>query len=1176
MLFVERSNRTERLLEGLAERLMAPGRDPLVPSIVVVQGPGMERWLAQSVAREYGVCANTEFLFPRHFLERVFESTPGEAAGRPHSGWEVGRLVWSIARRLSVGRGDADYEPLARHLEAVDGDWRLVQLSQQIAILLDRYITYRPDWIRAWRDAPGLPEERDERWQARLVRELGAELGRGHLADRAQDFLEAVASADSSELGAGLDRALPEVVEIFAISTLPPLYLSVIEGLASRRDVHLSILCPSRSYWADLWREVRDGDLEHVAASVADGEGEGAATPGLFDAGPVTPTARLLSGLGRLGGDFQRCLEDQMTLHTAEIDRFESPLENQRAPSLLARLQADLLDLDSGFDLVGGLGEIGSPERIVSRDDDSIQVHLCHGPRRELEVIEAALRDAFDRDPTLLPEDVIVMAPRIDEIAPDIEAVFDIPQEEGRRIPHRIADRGAFQRSPVAETFRALLDLLGGRAARSEVLDWLAREPARLRFGLDEEAVGRLGEWAERAGIRFGLDEDHREALGVSRERAHTWAEGLERLALAHAVGAGADVYAGIAPEPLDPFADPEVLGSIGDVVSMLRAAREQAVVPRGVVGWCHWLSDLLTQACVRTDANAHEHASIRRLLQEFSEAASEAGFEESIPFEAIRERVSEALESSPAPQAFLAGGVTFCELVPLRAIPFRVVVMMGLCDDAFPRSRPAAGFDRMAKAPRAGDRSTRSDDRYLFLEAILSARDRLILTVPGRDVRDGSDLPPSIVVSELLDALEGAFELEPIGQACEAGEGVESGEGVEGTQGKVGVPSTLREALVVPHALQAFSPRYFEVTGDRRLLGRDEEAFSGARARRHAIEAGGGGRRRFLAEYAAPDPGREASGGDPVLALDDLAERLLRATRFFTREHLRLRLPRSQEVPSDLDPVGIDRLEQYALGSALLDDLEAGVVPEEATRRLLARAAIPAGLPGQLSVRALQEEVGDIARLARGRCAGPRLADLDREIEFPVEGLGLCRLRGQLDRFWADGRVEVDFRRIAGRSELEVWIRHLFLCACVEDGAAREPRSVLVGRAEKKGGGEQVVVFERVTEPREHLARLFAWAWSADRSPLPFFPKASRKFAIAATEGKFDQAWRNAEETYHGGDSGAWRMPEADEGLEHARLWEGVSPIGRLGDLPLAFRFDAMADEFFRPFLEAREVHTR
>jgi len=188
LLYVERSNRTERLLEGLAQRLMAPGRDPLAPGVVVVQGPGMERWIAQSIARDYGVCANTNFPFPRGFLEQVFSAIPVDSLAKPNPGWEVRNLTWRIARRLGEGRDDPDFAPLARQLHAVDGDWRLIQLSHRIANLLDHYIIFRPDWIAAWTSSSTLPNDRNERWQARLVREMVAELGEGHVADRALAF----------------------------------------------------------------------------------------------------------------------------------------------------------------------------------------------------------------------------------------------------------------------------------------------------------------------------------------------------------------------------------------------------------------------------------------------------------------------------------------------------------------------------------------------------------------------------------------------------------------------------------------------------------------------------------------------------------------------------------------------------------------------------------------------------------------------------------------------------------------------------------------------------------------------------------------------------------------------------------------------------------------------------
>ena len=1123
---------------------MSPGRDPLAPATVAVQGPGMERWLAQSIARRHGVCANTEFLFPRAFLERIFEASESALEEPRGTAWDVRRMVWSIAGLLESFEGDADFAPLARHLEAVDGDWRRIQLAHQLAVVFDQYITFRPEWVWEWAQGKAYPEAADARWQGKLFRALSELLGPGHFADRARGFLQGVEQGEAagSDWQRALDRVFPDRIEVFAVSTLPPIYLSVIDGLATLRDVQLSVLSPSRSYWADLWSEVREADLGGESDPGQPG------LSGLFEPAPASPAARLLAGLGRLGGDFQRNLEDRTSGQESDEDRFESPLDlaaeaSSEPPSLLTRLQADLLDLEE---------DAASESRIVHAADDSIQIHFVHGARRELEVVHAALRDAFERDPSLNPEDVIVMAPQIDAIAPEIEAVFGVPDDEGQSIPHRIADRGALRRSPVADCYASLLTLLTGRATRSEVLDWLARPPAYERFGLDEAGVERLEDWAIRAGIRFGLDGEHREALGLEPDPAHTWTDGLERLALAHAVGASGEVYAGTTPVTLDPFSEPEVLGGLGDLVDLLRAARKTIARPRPVAAWCSWLSNLLEETCAKTDANAHEHTAIRGWLQDLMTSVAEAGFESAIPFEAMREQLNEALASSPAPQAFLAGGVTFCELVPLRAIPFRVIVILGLRDEAFPRGRPAPGFDLMAKAPRAGDRSTRVDDRYLFLEALLSARDRLILTVPGRDVRDGSDLPPSIVVTELLDVLETSYEPDPLW--------------LEAMKPKTKL--SLRDQLVVSHPLQSFSPRYFEQAGDARLIGHDAEAFAGAKAR---IEAEGGGPLRKFLDRVPVDSQTDAS---PSLSLDELSHRILRATRYFTRERLGMRLPHFEEVAEDLDPLDLAPLDRFALGTALLEDLAAGAYPEEATARLQARAVVPSGLLGTLATRSLRAEVLDVARVADGRRGSVALPNHEASLSLSVQGLGEVTLTGELDGLFAEGRLAVSFTRIGKRGELDVWIRHLFLCACAEEGLNAAPRSVLVGRSEKKGKAERVVEFAPVDDAKAQLVSLFEWAWKSESAPLPFFPGASRVFATAAEKDE-DQAWRNAHHAYHGGDS-SQGMPEADQDLDDRRLWEGWAPLEPGGELPVDYRFDALAKAFFGPLLASRSVVRR
>ena len=188
------------------------------------------------------------------------------------------------------------------------------------------------------------------------------------------------------------------------------------------------------------------------------------------------------------------------------------------------------------------------------------------------------------------------------------------------------------------------------------------------------------------------------------------------------------------------------------------------------------------------------------------------------------------------------------------------------------------------------------------------------------------------------------------------------------------------------------------------------------------------------------------------------------------------------------------------------------------------------------------------------------------------VAELGSCQIVGRLDRLWQDARVSVGFGRIGRRSELEVWIRHLFLCASIEQGRALPKRSVLIGRGEDRKSMERVVSFGEVPDARSELARIFVWAFSSERAPLPFFAKTSRKFATKVGKDR-DQARRDANQAYHGGGSSRFSLPESEEELEHARIWEGLDPLGDPSSLPLEHGFESVAETFFAPMLAARET---
>jgi exonuclease V gamma subunit len=429
-------------------------------------------------------------------------------------------------------------------------------------------------------------------------------------------------------------------------------------------------------------------------------------------------------------------------------------------------------------------------------------------------------------------------------------------------------------------------------------------------------------------------------------------------------------------------------------------------------------------------------------------------------------------------------------------------------------------------------------------------------------------------VISDLLDMIDDVFELD-VGRARQSVDG----ESVR-----------LRDWLVVSHPLQTSSARYFETSGDSRLLGRDEEAFRGARARREASDLGGGGQRRFLAaagdRVGVAKTQEVATEGNPAddamapVSLDALIRRILRSTRTFAREVLHLRLPRPEASVEDLDPIEIAGLSQYALGTAMLDMLRDGASAEQTVERLMAHASVPVSVAGRVSLAAMRAEVEEIAGIAAARCDGEPLEELNFSLELHDPGrpsdASIGTLVGLLDRLWPGGRIQLGFTRIGRGGELDLWIRHLVLCSLVEDGADRVCRSVFVGRTEARDSHNRVVVFGPVADARRHLGQLFAWAMTTPDAPLPFFPRTSRVFATRLLNDKEALGWREAYQEFDGSEGSNRMTPESQEELEMARIWEGWSPLAASEGSPGRVPFDTLAEEFFRPLLAVREVHER
>ena len=1041
------SNRMEALLEALIQVTQSPPpADPFAAEVIVVGHQGMGRWIAQQLAEKTGISARLDFPSPTNFFWRVLKAFVPDAPDQ--STFEPEALTWRVLRGLPELLGLPAFADLQRYLRADDSDLRRYQLARRIADLFDQYLIFRPERVLGWE------QHQDEHWQALLWRALCADSGNLHIARLLCKIEPTVTDGRTAA------ARLPERVSLFGLHGLAPMYCQLLDVLARHTEIHVFCLNPSRVYRSERLGE-QDRSDRHVRRRQI----------GLPDFEVSRQRCNpLLASLGHTGQVF---LQQLLELSGRDQDRFVDP----QGPSLLHRVQRDLLDdVDP---------RTRDPIRQQSVDaaDGSIQVHSAHSRLREIQILHDRLLRAFQTLEGLEPRDIVVLAPDIDAYAPFIEAVFGTAAST-LRIPWSIADRRLRTQHALANGLQKVLALPGSRFEASEVLSLLQLPAVQRCFDLDEVGLERIRAWVKESGVRWGTDAAMREALALPREMANTWEFGLQRLFLGYALPPDpeAELYADVLPYGDVEGSEVGYLGALQSFLDTLTEWRRQLAEPRSVRAWQTALNQLLTDCFAPDPDEALLLQRVRERLDSVVFHATAAGFEGALSLEVVRSLLETVFEDSSGAWNFLTGRLTFGNLVPMRSLPFRVVCLIGLNGTDFPRRQRALSFDLMAQAPRRTDPCRRHDDRYLFLEALLSARDLLYLSYVGNDTRDHSVKVPSVLVSELLDYLRQGDRLRGGGDRM--------------------------AHRVVRHPLQPFSGRYFD--------GQDTRLFSYAA---HWLETARSEAQRVLPRFVdgpLPSPDEALR----VVAIEDLITFLKNPAHAFLTQRLRLRLPQEDETLEDEEPFDAAGLERYQLRQSLLRQRLVGREPGVILERLRAEGTLPHGTPGALL---FEEELNGAdqfrQRLARyGADALPTL---------PVDRvLGDFRLQGELRNLRADGVLDYRFAKLRAKHRLAVWVRHLVLNVLAPQGVV--PRSVFLAE-------DHTLTFEPVAGARALLQELLQLRWQGLCAPLAFFPESALAWIEEdGYKSRFDYAWCGVQNP----------VPEANDRAVRM-AFRGVEPIG-------------------------------
>jgi exodeoxyribonuclease V gamma subunit len=1064
------SNRLEALEQRLAEVLARPLSSPLVPEVILVPSPGVARWTAMALARRFGAWMNGRFPLPNAYLDRLFRlaAEPGTAGA-----WEPRVLRWRVMECLGEALERPGFEPVRRYLLASERQLKRFQLAERVAEIFDGYAMFRPDEVLGWEAGQGAAEVG---WQAEVWRELARREG-SHRAATRRAFLGRLADPAWEPGGEGL----PERLSAFGVSALPPFHLEALSALAERVEVNLFLLSPCREYWADIVPEATASRKEREAGG-SDLHYE--------------PGNRLLASLGRSGRDFFARVQD------LEAD----PVEDYRDPgreTLLQSLQADILELREG----GAGGE----KRPLAASDRSVRFHGCHSPMREAEVLRDALLDLLEHDGTLAPSDVVVMTPDVEAYAPFLEAVFGGAQEP--RLPYAVADRAARAGSPVVDAFLRVLGLVGGRFGAAAVLDLLECGAVRRRMGLSASDVELAHGWVRGTRIHWGADAADRERLGLPGFPENTWQAGLDRLLLGYAMageGEGVLLRDTLPFDAVEGGEEAQALGRLAEFARRLFEGCRALEERRPLAAWAESFASLFEALFEPEGEDEAGGRLVRNALARLAEAGALAGFAEPVDLEVARTAVGEDLTDVPRAGGVLTGGVTVCGMRSLRGVPFRVVCLIGMNDGAFPRPSRALGFDLLARDPRPGDRSPRLEDRYAFLEALLAARDHLHVSYVGQSLRDGSEIPPSVLVSELLDAVD------------------RSHAPADG--------SSARDRLVTRHRLQAFSPAYFLGEGARFSYSEDD-----ARASRNLSSRAVRRRRGLFVRRLPPPP--------PDLLRVDLAE----LTRFFSNpsghllaRRLGLHLDDGASIVEEREPFEVGGLERYGLQGELVARGLRGEDPSDALALARARGLLPHGSAGAGAFAEVRVAAEEFLEVLRPHVAGEVLDARVFQKGFP-EGLVL---EGRLDGVRPGGLVLYRPAALKGRDRVRAWIHHLVLnLVAGEDGPHR---TVVVA-------SDQVAALGPVGDAEARLGELLCLHAEGLCRALPFFPESS---------------WTYAERRWGRGDPARDALRRARERWEegYERAGEGADPSFALcfgEEDPFGEEFERLAEALFRPWIE-------
>lgn len=1131
MLYIHASNYLENLSHALAEVVKQPLARPLDAEIIVIQHLSIKHWLSLQLAEKLGIWANCHFPFLHNLLRKVFKATLNTQIVDPFT---QEMMEWTIMKILPYYLELNEFAAIKTYLQDDQQGLKRFQLASRIANLFDNYMIFRSEEIRTWQSGQqptSWQQNITADWQKILWQALQQEYATQHRTELQFTLLQRFQekTLTSEKLKFLLHQEGIQRLSIFGISALSPFYLNVFDVLSHAIDVHIFIVNPCQEYWADIVSEAEQARRIRHANRIK-------IPPELlhFDVGN-----NLLASLGKFGRDFIDIVYSHFD-YSQTTEHFSDP----HRKNLLHCIQQDILLLRQA--------PIDYPKPIIAQNDTSIRIHVCHSPMREIEVLHDQLLALFEQNPQLQPKDIVVAMPEVENYAPFIEAVFATTAEESKRIPFTIADCGLRHQNVLIDAFLAILELKDSRFTSNEVMKILEFEVVQQHFELTDADLQLIRHWIYQTGIRWGMDKNSHVDLQLADFEQNTWQHGLNRLLLGYALPRvplhdmqhEEQLFANILPFDEIEGKDTLILGKLIKFVQSLFNITQYMAKNHTLLEWRTFLLTVLDDFLQVDQETEEQLQKINQVLNQLVDCQKIAKLTETINSVVIINYLQRYLEKEPQNSPFLTGQVTFCNILSLNSIPFKVVYLIGMNEQVFPRPYKPLSFDLITQYPRITDRSPRENDRYVFLASLLAAREYFYLSYVGRSIRDNSEISPSVLVSELIDHINKSFEHETQMREKEA-KLLES-------------KKNTCDYLITLHPLQAFSYRYFsQQTEDTHLTSYANEYCRAYTATQHTQLS-----TFLMAPLPEPTPHVEWQ----IVELDRLIRFFIHPAEFFLRHRLGIILTQQKDFLEDNEPFILTGLEKYQLTQEMV---EKGLNGQDLTHYytiVKASGKLPFGHIGEQLYQQEQEQIQQFIQQVQ-QYIPPN--ETFTSVPFQLT-LGSMTLIGHLKPMYPQGLVHYRYTSLKPKDHLKTWLYHLVFNAISPNHSTG--RSILIGRSDSlstKTKDWAIWHYRTMTQlqSREILEQLLQLYWQGLQQPLYFFPKAALEFAsnIVQKQKSSEDALRSALKVWQGSNDKTFGQRGEKEDAYYQRCFGEIEDNELLGK-----SFQTIALTIFSPLLQA------